>query len=138
MTDIIDRLRSNQPLVICPYNSKSPDYLTTPDDEQCKFCGQLPDGPNKCTGADTRIMGEAADEIQRLRQISSVNGWLCVKEYPPPKDNDIIGYYEEYGVIYNIWISSETGKTHVVGHGKVKGTMTHWMPLLPPPTKGNE
>lgn len=67
MSNIVERLRSSQPLVICPYDSKSPEYWTTPNDTPCKFCGGLPDGPDKCTGADTRIMGEAADEITRLR-----------------------------------------------------------------------
>ncbi|MCL6653538.1 hypothetical protein A6R70_14700 [Agrobacterium rubi] len=71
MSDIVERLRSNQPLVICPYDSKSPEYWTTPDDTPCKFCGGLPDGPDKCTGADTRIMGQAADEITRLRTLLS-------------------------------------------------------------------
>lgn len=65
--DIVERLRSNQPLPICPYDQKSPEYWTTPDDAPCKFCGGLPEGPDKCTGADTRIMGEAADEIEILR-----------------------------------------------------------------------
>lgn len=39
-----------------------------PNDEPCPFCGQenTLDGPDKCRGADTRIMGEAADEIERL------------------------------------------------------------------------
>ncbi|ASS55881.1 hypothetical protein [Rhizobium leguminosarum] len=67
MIDIVERLRSNEPLPICPYDRRSPEYWTTPDDEPCKFCGGLPDGPDKCTGADTRIMSEAADEIERLR-----------------------------------------------------------------------
>lgn len=66
--DIVNRLRSNQPLVICPYDRKSPEYWTTPNDTPCKFCGGLPDGPDKCTGADTRIMGVAADEITALRK----------------------------------------------------------------------
>ncbi|MBX5089398.1 hypothetical protein [Rhizobium lentis] len=68
MADIVDRLRSNQPLAICPYDRKSPEYWTAPNDKPCKFCGGLPDGPDKCTGADTRIMGEAADEIERLEE----------------------------------------------------------------------
>lgn len=71
MSDIIERLRSTQPLAICPYDRKSPEYWTTPDDAPCKFCGGLPDGPDKCTGADTRIMGQAADEIERLRTLLS-------------------------------------------------------------------
>ena len=68
MSDIVERLRSNQPLPICPFERMSPEYYTTPNDAPCKFCGGLPEGPDKCTGADTRIMGEAADEIMKLRQ----------------------------------------------------------------------
>jgi hypothetical protein len=66
-TDIVERLRSKEPLVICPYDPKSPEYLTTPDDAPCKFCGGLSDGPDLCKGVDLRILGEAADEIERLR-----------------------------------------------------------------------
>jgi hypothetical protein len=67
MADIVERLRTNQPLPICPFDQKSPEYWTTPDNEPCKFCGGLPDGPDKCTGADTRILGEAADLIESIR-----------------------------------------------------------------------
>ncbi len=77
MSDIVHLLRSNQPLVICPFDRISPEYWTTPNDAPCKFCGGLPDGPDKCTGADTRIMGQAADEIERLRAIIRTH---------PPKD----------------------------------------------------
>lgn len=69
MTDIVDRLRSSAPLPICPYDRRSPEYWTTPDDVPCKFCGGLPDGPDKCTGADMRIMSEAADEIDKHRAL---------------------------------------------------------------------
>lgn len=71
MSDIVERLRSSQPLPICPFDKKSPDYYTTPNDKPCKFCGGEPEGPDRCTGADTRIMGEAASEITRLRQLLS-------------------------------------------------------------------
>lgn len=71
MSDIVERLRSSQPLPICPFDKKSPDYYTTPNDKPCKFCGGEPEGPDRCTGADTRIMGEAADIIDRLRQLLS-------------------------------------------------------------------
>ncbi|WP_320203740.1 hypothetical protein [Agrobacterium rosae] len=67
MSDIVERLRSNKPLPICPFDRMSPEYYTTPNDKPCKFCGGEPEGPDKCTGADTRIMGEAAEEITRLR-----------------------------------------------------------------------
>lgn len=68
MTDIVDRLRSNATLVVCPFDKRSPDYWTTPNDKPCKFCGSEPEGPDKCTGADLRVMKEAADEIANLRR----------------------------------------------------------------------
>jgi hypothetical protein len=69
MSDIVERLRSSEPLPACPFDRISPHYLTMPDDKPCPFCGQenTLDGPDKCRGADTRIMGEAANEIERLR-----------------------------------------------------------------------
>lgn len=67
MSDIVERLKDNSTLVICPFDRKSPEYWSTPNDQPCKFCGGEPDGPDKCTGADTRIMGEAANEITALR-----------------------------------------------------------------------
>ena len=63
MSDLIERLRSNGALAVCPFDKRSPDYYTTPNDKPCKFCGGLPEGPDKCTGADLRIMSEAADAI---------------------------------------------------------------------------
>lgn len=63
MSDLIERLRSSQTLPLCPFERKSPEYFTTPNDQPCKFCGGLPEGPDKCTGADMRIMGEAADAL---------------------------------------------------------------------------
>lgn len=66
MSDLVERLRSNSTLVICPFNKKSPEYFTTPNDQPCKFCGGLPEGPDKCTGADMRVMLEAADRIEAL------------------------------------------------------------------------
>lgn len=70
MSDIVERLRSSEPLPVCPYDKLSPHYLTAPDDKPCPFCGQenTSEGPDKCRGADTRIMGEAANEIERLRE----------------------------------------------------------------------
>lgn len=67
--DIVKRLRSSEPLPACPYDKLSPHYWTAPDDKPCAVCGGLndPDAPDLCRGADTRIMGEAADEIERLR-----------------------------------------------------------------------
>lgn len=67
MTDIVAGLRSNSALPICPFDKRSPEYWTTPNDKPCKFCGSEPEGTDKCTGADMRIMIKAADEIERLR-----------------------------------------------------------------------
>lgn len=64
MSDIVERLRSSEPLPICPYDRKSPEYWTAPNDAPCKFCGGLPEGPDKCTGADTRLFAEAATAIE--------------------------------------------------------------------------
>lgn len=65
---LVERLRSNEPLAICPYDRKSPEYWTTDDVTPCKFCGQLndPAAPDKCRGADTRVMGEAASTLLGL------------------------------------------------------------------------
>lgn len=70
MSDIVDRLRSSEPLPACPFDKISPHYLTMPDDKPCPYCGQenTLDGPDKCRGADTRIMGEAANVIEILRK----------------------------------------------------------------------
>lgn len=75
MSDLIERLRSNAQLPICPFDKRSPEYWTTPNDKPCKFCGGELEGPDKCTGADMRIMSEAADalatkeaEVDRLRK----------------------------------------------------------------------
>lgn len=69
MADIVERLRSNEPLPVCPFDRLSPHYWTMPDDKPCPICGQenTLEGPDRCRGADTRVMKEAADEIERLR-----------------------------------------------------------------------
>jgi hypothetical protein len=69
VSDIVERLRSNETLPVCPYDRRSPDYWTAPNDKPCVICGQenTSEGPDLCRGADTRIMKEAADEIERLR-----------------------------------------------------------------------
>jgi hypothetical protein len=69
MRDIVERLRSNEQLPVCPFDRLSPHYWTMPDDKPCPICGQenTSEGPDKCRGADTRVMKEAADEIERLR-----------------------------------------------------------------------
>lgn len=70
MSDIIARLRSSEPLPACPYDKLSPHYLTAPDDKPCAVCGGLnePGAPDLCRGADTRVMSEAADIIEKLRE----------------------------------------------------------------------
>lgn len=62
--DLVERLRSTLP--VCPYDSRSPDYWTTTDDKPCVVCGQenTTEGPDKCRGADTRCMDEAADALE--------------------------------------------------------------------------
>jgi hypothetical protein len=72
--DIVERLRSSEPLPACPYDKLSPHYWTAPNNRPCPVCGTLndPDAPDLCRGADTRIMGEAADEIERLRLLVGV------------------------------------------------------------------
>ena len=66
--ELVTRLRSNSALPICPYDRKSPEYWTMPDDKPCPFCGQenTLEGPDKCTGADTRLFAQAADLIDSL------------------------------------------------------------------------
>lgn len=80
MADIVERLRSSEPLPACPFDRISPHYLTMPDDKPCPFCGQenTLEGPDKCRGADTRIMGEAADEIERLRGVFEQVKTVCI------------------------------------------------------------
>ena len=70
MNDIVARLRASEPLPACPYDKLSPHYWTAPNDKPCAVCGGVNDinAPDLCRGADTRIMGEAADEIERLRK----------------------------------------------------------------------
>ncbi len=70
--DLVGRLRSNEPLPLCPYDRRSPLYWTTPDDKPCPFCGteNKPDAPDLCRGADTRLFSEAASAIEeRDREI---------------------------------------------------------------------
>lgn len=66
---LVERLLSNAQLPVCPYDRRSPDYWTTPDDQPCVICGTLNDfsTPNLCRGADTRVMDEAAALILELQ-----------------------------------------------------------------------
>lgn len=65
---LCERLRAQQAFPVCPYDRRSPDYWTAPNDKPCVVCGGEPEGPDKCTGADTRIMLEAAALIERLER----------------------------------------------------------------------
>ena len=73
---LIKRLREQGTLAVCPYDRRSPDYWTAPNDKPCPMCGGEPEGPDKCTGADLRIMEEAADALakadERERELEKV------------------------------------------------------------------
>ena len=69
MTDhsaLIERLEANEPLPICPYDRRSPEYWTTNDTDPCKFCGTKNEegAPDLCRGADTRLFAEAAAALR--------------------------------------------------------------------------
>lgn len=64
--DLVARLREQGTLAVCPYDRRSPDYWTAPNDKPCPMCGGEPEGPDKCTGADLRVMADAADRIEAL------------------------------------------------------------------------
>ena len=69
MRALVERLRASQPLPVCPYDRRSPDYWTTSDNDPCKFCGSINEvgAPDLCRGADTRVMGEAAEALIYLQ-----------------------------------------------------------------------
>lgn len=60
--------RMGQPLPVCPYDRRSPDYLTAPDDKPCIVCGSENEAgaPDLCRGADTRIYDRAAALLRSL------------------------------------------------------------------------
>ena len=64
--ELVERLRSSAPLPFCPYDPRSPEYRTAPNDEPCKVCGSLNEvgAPDLCRGADTRVMEQAADALE--------------------------------------------------------------------------
>lgn len=82
-SDIVERLRSTAQLPVCPYDRRSPDYWTTPDDQPCVICGTLNEvnAPNLCKGADTRIMEQAAAEIERLRREAECHRHMADNNY---------------------------------------------------------
>lgn len=62
---LIDKLRA--PLPPCPFSKYAPPHELEEHDP-CPVCGGLgtPDAENLCRGADTRIMDEAADALERI------------------------------------------------------------------------
>lgn len=69
LDELIEQLEANEALPLCPYDKRSPDYWTTPDDDPCKICGQINDlnAPNLCRGADTRLFKLAASRLASIR-----------------------------------------------------------------------
>lgn len=81
---MIERLRA--PMVLCPFDPKSPKYLQTDPDKPCEFCGQenTLEGPDLCRGGDLRVMEDAAKLLEAIAQRET--GAPVVK---PVKDEDI-------------------------------------------------
>ena len=75
---LLERLRSSEPLPLCPYDRRSPLYWVTDDKAPCTFCGTLNEegAPDLCKGADTRLFSEAAQAIEALA--AERNGLLAV------------------------------------------------------------
>lgn len=63
--ELVERLRS--PLPVCPFADGAPPHSLEPEDP-CPVCGGLGTlgAPDKCRGADTRVMAEAASLITTL------------------------------------------------------------------------
>lgn len=123
---LVERLRSNAALPICPFERRSPEYYTTPNDQPCKFCGGLPEGPDKCTGADMRIMLEAADEIERLRalSVSGPSGGGVEEQQPvawqPRYAQEVIDHHRSQGADFWEWAMSvypTKSQAENYGHG---------------------
>lgn len=76
---LVERLEKNEPLPICPYDSRSPEYWTTNDTDPCKFCGSKNEegAPDLCRGADTRLFAEAATALRYFMD----GGWRPIAEY---------------------------------------------------------
>jgi len=58
---LLERLRSTLP--VCPFDRRSPDYHRTSPEKPCHVCGGTEE-VDRCRGADTRCMSEAADLIE--------------------------------------------------------------------------
>lgn len=65
---LCERLAADDALPFCPYDRRSPEYWTAPDDKPCKVCGMLNEdnAPDLCNGTGSRIMAEAAAAISGL------------------------------------------------------------------------
>jgi len=67
VSELVERLRSQATLPVYPFDRRSPDYWTSGENgAPCTVCGGTEDGPDKCTGADLRVMHEAADRLTAL------------------------------------------------------------------------
>jgi len=142
--DLVARLRSNELLPVCPYDPRSPEYWTAPDDAPCRICGQenTTEGPDKCRGADTRCMAEAADAIAKLE---AERTWQPI-ETAPKDGTDILGIimgchpktgrpfipeviaWERDGWWNCMWECSECYAD------RAPYEPTHWVPLPPIPS----
>ena len=93
--EICERLRANEPLPICPFDKRSPDYLTVANDKPCPFCGTTEDGPDKCRGADTHLFPQAADLIQQqLAEIERLSALVEESLYHLRLDEAAEAYHE--------------------------------------------
>jgi hypothetical protein len=113
MTDIVQELRSNAQLPVCPYDRRSPDYWTAPNDKPCAICGTLndPDAPDKCRGADTRVMERAADEIERLETfVEFVLLWMTRERVTDAERVSVVKYHPHLQDMIEARASIATGK----------------------------
>lgn len=69
---LVARLRSDLP--VCPYDRRSPDYWTTPNDKPCVVCGGEPEGPDKCRGLCASDLGDSATGCCSAQQIWQEGG----------------------------------------------------------------
>lgn len=133
--ELVERLRSNEALPLCPYDRRSPDYWTTDDDAPCVVCGTLnePDAPNLCRGADTRIMAEAADRIQTLEAALAAEreAWQPIETADRAIDNEILGCGDYCGKLVR-FVAVWNGVEWYAGWGNAIQP-THWRPLPEPP-----
>lgn len=88
VSEVVGRLRSTAPLPVCPFDRRSPDYWTAGENNApCTVCGGTEE-VDKCRRADTRIMEQAADLIERLasqvegleKERDELTDRLCVRK----------------------------------------------------------